>query len=363
MAVRTATPTTGWLLRGADGRLTAYAPTAGGLARWTETRPGGPEWTGPELLTVPGLEPYLSLTQNAAGYVYLVGLRRRELDDGRTETDVVYATQFQSGRALTPWRSIGTPYGQDAQRADQIGVPTAVVDSVGLHVFVRNAGDGVCGRRQDGRGIWQAWTDMKGSHVLDELTAARTDAGRIELLAPAAEFVVRWRQEEAGGPLRRILNLPAKPMAGSSSSAPTGDDRITHFWRDATDSALHAHRSEGSASTGGEEGLDTPCPTVSGGTGSGPVAALRATVDGHGCTVLAQRAASGLPALAAYPADDEQADVFWSETGEECVGAPALALDAHGRVVLAALGTDGRLRVARQRTDEAGLALGAWDRV
>ncbi|WP_240003169.1 hypothetical protein [Streptomyces cinnamoneus] len=48
MAVRTSTPTTGWLLRGKDGRLTAYAPVSGGVVRWTETRPGGPEWTGPE---------------------------------------------------------------------------------------------------------------------------------------------------------------------------------------------------------------------------------------------------------------------------------------------------------------------------
>ncbi|GAA0467797.1 hypothetical protein ACFQ2B_07735 [Streptomyces stramineus] len=366
MAVRTATPVTGWLLRGGDGRLTAYAPTEGGVARWTETRPGGPEWTGPELLDVPGLEPYLSIAQDAKGYVYLVGVRQRAVqsDEGdRFETEIVYATQFQPGRATTNWRSLGTPHGSDRQRAEQIGAPEAVVDAAGLHVFVRNSGGGVCGRRQDARGIWGAWADMKGSHVLDGLSAGSTADGRVELLAPAAEFVLRWRQEQPGGPLRRVRNVPAKPAAGSSTSAPTADDRVTHFWREDADSTLHVLPADVPPADP-EAATETDVLGVSlGSTGSGPVAVLRAVLDGHACTVLAQRAASGLPAVAAYPCGDETAGLHWSETGEEFTGAPALALDAHGRVVVAVLGTDGHLRVARQRGSEPGLALGAWERV
>ncbi|WP_240003170.1 hypothetical protein [Streptomyces cinnamoneus] len=186
---------------------------------------------------MPGLEPYLSIAQSPEGYVSLAGLRRRAHDDGRAETDVVYSTQFQSGRAMTTWRSVGTPYGQDWQRADQIGVPTAVRDSVGLHLLVRNAGGGVCGRRQDARGIWGPWTDMKGSHLLDTVSGATTADGRIELFGPASEFVLRWRQEP-GGPLRRVLNTPAKPLTGTATSFPTGDGRVAHVWRDATDSVL-----------------------------------------------------------------------------------------------------------------------------
>ncbi|MFF7729290.1 hypothetical protein [Streptomyces sp. NPDC008001] len=356
MAVRTATPVTGWLLRGSDGRLTAYAPAEGGVVRWTETRPGGPEWTGPELLEMPGLEPCLSIAQGPKGYVSLVGLRRRDVE-GQTETDVVYATQFQSGRPPTNWRSLGSPHGQDRQRSEQIGVPAAAVDSAGLHVFVRNAGGGVCGRRQDARGIWGPWTDMKGSHVLEGLTAVATPAGRVELIAPAAEFVLRWRQDEAGGPVRRVLNVPAKPAAGSSASGVTGDDRITHFWRDAADGSLRTLAPEQASA----EGTDAEPATVSvGGTGSGPVAVLHAVLDGHECTVLAQRAASGLPAVAVCPSGDETLAAQWSETGEEFTGAPALALDANGRVTVAVLGADGHLRVARQRADEPGLALGEW---
>ncbi|MBH1938475.1 hypothetical protein I5Q34_30170 [Streptomyces sp. AV19] len=353
---RTATPTTGWLLRGQDGRLTAYAPAANGLLRWTETRPGGPEWTGPEHLVVPGLEPHLSLCRTERGYVYLFGVRTRVTDDGRTETDVVYATQFQPGRALTPWRSIGTPYGQDRDRAAQIGAPAAVVDKHGPNVFIRNAGGGVCGRRQDAKGVWGPWLDMKGSNVLDALCAAATEDGRAELLALSGETVQSWAQDEPGGPLRRVRNIPAKALSGTGSCFAAGPGRVTHFWRDAAERALHTHTHEGT-----EPGVPVSLGAYED-DGDGPVAAVRTTVDGHDCTVLAQRTASGLPAVAAYPTGDEAAGVFWSKTGEVCAGAPALALDAHGRVVLAAFAPDGGLCVTRQK-DESGLALGRWVRV
>ncbi|MEU2872275.1 hypothetical protein ABZ769_24205 [Streptomyces olivoreticuli] len=360
MAVRTATPVTGWLLRGRDGRLTAYAPAEGGVARWTEARPGGPEWTGPELLPAPGLDPHLSIARNDQGHVYLVGVRRRTVpgDEGDwTATEVVYATQLQSGRPATNWRSIGTPHGQDWDRAAQIGAPTAVVDSTGLHVFVRNAGGGVCGRQMDARGIWGPWTDLKGSHVLDGMAAAATSTGRAELLAPAAEFVLRWQQDEPGGAFRRLRNIPAKPAAATAASVATADDRITHFWREAADSALHTALPAADATD------DEPVSASLGAVGTGPVAALRTVLDGHDCTVLAQRAVSGLPAVAVFPSGDETVGGQWSETGEDFAGAPALAVDALGRVTLAVLGADGHLRVARQRTDEPGLALGDWVRV
>ena len=142
-------PTTGWLVRGKDGRLTAYAPGSDGVLRWTETRPGGPQWTGPELIPGRGLLPYLSIAQGADGYVHLVSLRRSRLADGRTGTDVVYGVQYQSGLAVRDWYPLGSPYPNDPDLAQQIGLPSAVIDAEGsLHVFVRNAGGGVCGRAQ-----------------------------------------------------------------------------------------------------------------------------------------------------------------------------------------------------------------------
>ncbi|MEU1782364.1 MULTISPECIES: hypothetical protein [Streptomyces] len=347
MAVRTAT-TTGWLLRGNDGRLTAYAPVSGGLIRWTETRPGEGEWTGPQRLDVPGLEPYLSIARSAEGYVYLAGLRRRPHEDGRAETDVVYATQFQSGRALTQWRTIGTPHGADWEKAGRIGFPVAAADGVGLHLYFRNAGRGVSGRRQDARGIWGPWLDLAGSKVVESGSAAVSADGHVELVVPAPDHVLRWRQEEPGGPLKRMPDTAMKSLPESLSSVPGGEGNVAHFWRTEGDSVLHTRSGEGS-----------PVALASlGGDGSGPVAALRTVLGGRERTVLAQRADSGRVAVAVYDGDDAS----WSQTDEECVGAPALAVDAAGRVVVAVIGPDGSLRVARQRGDGPELELGPWAR-
>ncbi|MCC3775121.1 hypothetical protein [Streptomyces sp. UNOB3_S3] len=337
MAVRTAT-TTGWLLRGNDGRLTAFAPVSGGLLRWTEARPGGPEWTGPQRLDVPGLEPYLSIAQSAEGYVYLAGLRRRPHDDGRAETDVVYATQFQPGRAMTQWRSIGTPHGTDWEKAGRIGFPVAAVDGVGLHLYFRNAGRGVSGRRQDARGIWGPWLDLAGNKVAESGSAAVSADGYVELVAPAPDHVLRWRQEEAGGPLKRMPDTAVKSLPGSFSSASAGSGGgLAHYWRTEGDSVLHVQRADESRAL----------PSL-GGDASGPVAVLG--------DVLAQRSDEGRVVVAVGE------DGSWSDTGQECVGAPALARDAEGRVVVAAVGPDGGLWVARQRGAGTGLELGPWVR-
>lgn len=102
------------LLRGKDGRLTAYAPVAGGVVRWTEDRPGGPTWTGPWLIEAPGLSG-VTVAQGADGYAHLVGVRRRTGKDG-AQVDIVHATQFQTGRPLTAWHSLGTRTPRTAPR-------------------------------------------------------------------------------------------------------------------------------------------------------------------------------------------------------------------------------------------------------
>lgn len=61
-----------WLVLGKDGRLTAYARSRAGLLRWTETRPGGPHWSEPDLIPVPDLTD-LSVTQGADTYVHFLG--------------------------------------------------------------------------------------------------------------------------------------------------------------------------------------------------------------------------------------------------------------------------------------------------
>ncbi|MFH8366652.1 hypothetical protein [Streptomyces sp. NPDC018031] len=339
------------LLRGKDGRLSAYAPTEGAVERWTEERPGGPDWTGPVRLAVPGLTT-CSVGQGADGYVHLMGLRRKPAADDQVDVEVVHATQFQTGRPLTAWHSLGTPHPTDRRKAGRVTLVSTVVGRDGaVHVFVRNAGTGISARRQDAKGKWSGWVDFKGKDVVDGLSGIATAAGRVEFLAPTTGGALRWYMNEPGGGLKRGEDLPWKPQPGSCAGAQTAADTLTHFWRDAATGEVLAYRAGDGAeaiSLGGE-------------AGSGPVAVLQAPVDGHDCTVLAQREpAAGRLSVAAYPAQDESAGVWWTPTGSPGLSDPALALDGFGRVVLAALGPDRRLCVARQKTSEPGLALDAW---
>ncbi|MCS0638107.1 hypothetical protein NX801_21110 [Streptomyces sp. LP05-1] len=369
--------TTGWLTRGRDGRLTAYAPAADGVLRWTETRPGGPHWSGPVLLPAPGLLPYLSVAQGEDGYVHLAGMRRSRDAEGRPVSDVVYAVQFQTGRPLRDWRALSTPYPDDQELAAQVGVPAAVVDREGaLHLFVRNAGGGVCARSQTKTGAWHQWVDLKGNGITGGIRAAVAPDGRTEVLAPAAKRLLRWQRPESRVPFRRCEDLPFAAAAEAPATEPTGDGRLTHFWHDGADATVRAWRPAApaepaagdagitvDAGTAGDPAEEAPEPAALGtAPGAGPVAVLRAPVDGHDCTILAHRARdTGRPALAAYPTEQESAGVEWTPTGSPCAGAPALALDGRNRVVMAVIGTDGALWVARQKA-EAGLALGAWER-
>ncbi|MFE7126425.1 hypothetical protein [Streptomyces sp. NPDC057617] len=345
--------TADWLLRGKDGRLTAYAPTAEGVLRRTETRTGGPDWSGPELLAAEGLLPYLSIAQSAEGFVHLLAVRKRPRADGAGETDLVHAVQFQTGRPLRDWHSLGNPHGKDREKAARIGLPSAVLDTTGsVHLFVRNANGGLSAKHQAPSGRWQAWggANAEGTELTGGPAAAVTDHGAIEVLVPAGDTVVRWLRGKPEAALERAEDEPAATVApGTLTAERTGPGRLTHFWRDPGDGTVRAWRP-------GTE------PVSLGGPGTGPPALLRTPVDGHDCTILAQRGPDGRPHVAAYPTENEAAGLHWTPSGEPCAGAPALALDGRGRVVLAAFAEDGTLRLARQKA-EPGLALEAWTQV
>ncbi|WP_367045724.1 hypothetical protein [Streptomyces sp. Je 1-332] len=335
-----------WLLRGTDGRLTAYAAAGEGLLRWTEARPGGPEWSGPEFFEAPDLT-HLTLAQGADGYVHFIGLRKRG-----TEVDVVHSIQYQSGRPLMDWRSLGNPHTKMVERAPHLGAPTAAVDAAGtVHVFVRDAVNSVRLRREGKGGKWEGWKDFKVREVLDGITALATSAGRIEVFGPAQNKTLHWTQDKQGADFQRADDIPLPPSPGSGTTLETADDRLTYYATDARGAGVVAHR-----------GADEDTRPLGGSPAAGHTAAVRATIEGHDCTVLAHRGADGRPVIAAYPTEDEKAGIWWSETGEPCLGSPALALDAQGRVVMAAIGLDGTLRLARQKA-ESGLALEAWTRV
>ncbi|WP_371790303.1 hypothetical protein OG285_05345 [Streptomyces sp. NBC_01471] len=332
-----------WLLRGKDAGLSAYAPADGGLLRWTEQRPGGPDWTGPQFIEAPGLT-HATLAQGPDSYIHLV--TRRTTARG---VELTHTTQYQTGRPFGPWHSLGNPY-KDEDRARKVGAPAAAVGADGrVHVFVRNAGGGVSMRRQGKSGKWEGWKDLKGRHLLDAMPAAVAVGDRVELLAPSEKQLSRWCQGEPGGDLTEAEPFTATAAAGSVTGLCTADGRVTYYGCAPGGDGVTAHR------TG------TGTLVLGGMPDGGPVAALRTSIEGYDCTVVAHRARSGRPAIAACPTEGEADGLWWTETGEPSLGAPALAVDAAGRVVLAAIAEDGTLRVARQKA-EPGLALAAWTR-
>jgi hypothetical protein len=338
-----------WLVLGKDGRFTAFARTRTGLLRWTETRPGGPRWTGPEFFPVGDLT-HLSVTQGADTYVHFLGRREVRKGDGPPAVDIVHAIQYQTGRPVTEWRSLGNPH-KDREKAARFGVPAGAVSASGrVNVFVRNAGGGLMLRREGPTGKWEAWADLKGSRVRDGLAVVGHASGRIEVLAGSESDAMRWLQPEADGDFHQDRNIPLVLAPGTASVLETAPDRATYYWTDPATGGIVAHR---------PGGWVIP---LGGAPGGDPVAVLRAVLDGYDCTVLAHRDLDGQIMLAACGTENEQAGLWWSPTGERCVGAPALALDGYGRVVLGLIGADGALYIARQN-DEAGLAMAPSTRV
>lgn len=345
----TGTAAGSWLVRGKDGRLTAYAPREGGLARWTETRPGGPGWSGPDFLPVADLT-HLSVAQGTDTYVHFLGRRERRRADGAAEVDVVHAIQYQSGRPVTEWRSLGNPH-REPDRAVRCGAPTAAVDAAGtVHVFVRNAGGGLMMRREGRGGAWEPWADLRGTDLRDGSVATAASTGRIEVLAPADGAALHWVQPEPGTVPQRSHDVRPGPLPGSVAALETAPGRLTWFWTDPVGAGLVCHRLGGwSVPLGG-----TPS--------DGGHAVLRALLDGYDCTVIAHRGVTGSVLVGVCGTEDESAGVWWTDAGRTCVGDPALAHDAQGRLVLAAFGPDGGLWVARQESGQ-GLVLADWVRV
>lgn len=330
-----------WLVRGKDGRLSAYALGDGELLRWTENSPGGPDWTGPEPFPAAGLS-HLSVHQGPGGFAHFVARRSTRRAEGET-VDLVHATQFQSGRPLTAWHSLGNPH-RDREQGIRVGVPTAVTGADGLlHVLVTDADGKLLLRREETGGKWTGWAAI-GRGTGDDGALAATGTGRVEVLAPGAGLTRRWSQKQPGGDLTADHDIPFGHVPGTVVALETAPDSLTYYWSDAGSGSLYAHRP-------GTWAIPLDSPPV-----SGRPAVLRALLDGYDCTVLAHRDADGGIVLTACGTENEGAGVWWSPTGEHSAGAPALAHDASGRVVLALIDSAGSLRVARQRP-EPGLAM------
>ncbi|MFF9208143.1 MULTISPECIES: hypothetical protein [unclassified Streptomyces] len=338
-----------WAALGHDGRLMVFAHVDQAVLRWTEIRPAGPDWSGPDVMAAEGVGS-ITLAQGRNRYVHLIGRRVRGTDDAPPAVDLVYAVQYQAGRPLSEWRSVGNPHAK-RERTAQMGVPAATVDAAGtLYVFVPTAEGRVALRREGAQGQWEPWRDLQVAAALDTPAAAATSTGRVELLAPAFDGALTWYQRQPGGPLERGHDLAVAPLPGSATAVETSPDRLTYVLTDVRSGGIVVVRPG-----------EWPVP-VGGNPGDGCHAALVTVLDGYPCMVLAHRDAGGRIVLGVCPVEDERNGVWWIDTTMACLGDPVLALDGRGRVVVLAVAPDGTLILARQE-EGPGLTLGDWKRI
>ncbi|MET3982657.1 PIG-L family deacetylase [Streptomyces sp. PvR034] len=349
-------PATDWLRLGPGGRLNAFAVLAGRLVFFTETGPGTGRWQGPFPLGDGWLAPTIAVAGVPGGPAHVVAQRRRTAEGGAVGIDLVYTTQHADGSGFSGWQSLESPewVHADGRRQRELGVPMAAVDGAGLlYVFARNFDQGISMRRQNAQGGWDPWVGLGGSFLQDAGTAITTEFATVELYVPGKSSVVRWFQKEPGAPFTRDDSLVTGPVAtGGITAVNSGGGRTCLYFREAGTQQVMAYRQH---DTGRWPGSGAG---VGGAGGTGAVAALWAPQRGAREAHLAHRSGRGRLAVSLPDREKDVSGARWREVGEMFVQAPSLAYDAAGAVVVAVIGTDGRLHVRRQLTPETGSPLG-----
>ncbi|MFC8422159.1 hypothetical protein ACFUN7_14975 [Streptomyces sp. NPDC057236] len=335
-----------WLLRGRDGRLTVYLPSDDAVLCRAELAPGGSWEAAPRRVGGDqGLHPGHAVGQGADGYAHLVAWRPL----GAGGSGLVHSTHFRPRLAPLDW----TPVGHPDKKGDRTGTPAVAVDDRGrAHVFVRNKGGGVSLLAQKEKGGWNPWQDLGGEGVQDRLAAVTGESGLVELYAAVPGGLAHWRQEEPGKQPVRTEFTGACARPGTLRALATSAGHTTLYFTD--------EHGELCAWRPGSE----PVSLITA-AGPGPVSAVRCDIDGHDCTVLAQRSASGRVVFAAHPTEQERAGAWWTESGPRLPpdAQVAVALAEHDEIVAATLTPSTGTLLLTRRKAEPGLALRAWQTV
>lgn len=338
-----------WLTAGFDGRLTAFQPTAAGVVRRYQDLPDDSSWRGPELLEGAGLVPGLTVVGDPYGFPHLFGLRRTPRCDGGVDVAVVHASQYRTGRPLTPWNSVGGPNQGDWRKGREVGFPAAAFDGAGnLFVFVRNFGHSISCRRRSPDGSWTPWRHLGGTRVADDLVAVTTPHGGVEVYARArdAEAVVRWYLDPKGAWTEdRTLSFAVRPGTMSAAPEPGG----------ITFRELRSNM----ASTWCP-GAHAPYP-LGEADGTGPLAMARGfRTDGWACSLVSRSGPGGAGAVGTYPDGRPGTGVWWQDVRVRSCGHASVAVSRDGRATLAVGAPGRRLLIARQRGAADTLAFEDW---
>ncbi|MFI6877494.1 PIG-L family deacetylase [Streptomyces sp. NPDC050400] len=213
----------------ADGRLTAYGVLGLRAVRYDEkaTTDGG--FGAPVDLGGGPLAPVLGSATLTDGRHLVFGLRLAAIE-GRGAPDVreIVVLEQRGPRRYGSWTGLGNPEGTDSDRGRRVGVPVAVTAPDGrVHLFVRDADQGVSTRVRDAAGTWSPWRRLGGGPVQDGLTAVVGDDGRVHVYAPGRDTVHHWTPD-GPAPLTG-LPTPADAIAAAGSRLyfrPPASDRL-----------------------------------------------------------------------------------------------------------------------------------------
>ncbi|MFI9814501.1 PIG-L family deacetylase [Saccharothrix variisporea] len=293
---------TQWVVRTDDG-LRAYAPQGKRLLGW---RRHGDRWERLDDLGGPGGK-------------LAFGLSATRGKNGPTVCGRLLDSHDITCRDDRGWASLGSPDPGDVR----VGTPTAAAYADGrVAVFVRDAGGGVSRSEQDRSGVWGPWTRLGrpgATPITDGLTAVTGPSGTPEVLGSTRDAPVHW--SGAWNP----SDGPWPAPAGPPSAVYGKDDTLTVVYPVADTGEL--------ATTTRTNGKWTP-PTRSPGP-DGP--GRPATVYAHDRVMVVGRDKDG------------GVSVDGTSAGGDPLDYPTAAVDGNGRVVLLAIGADGRLHTSSEQ--------------
>lgn len=340
-----------WLVRQPDGRLAAYAVVSGRVHRWEERTPGG-AWQPGVAMSDSGFTPDLGLVPLAGGRSALLGVRIIPGPPGVIPRHrIVMAVQDRPTGAFGHWTDLGNPAENDQDGQRDVGAAAAAADGAGrITVFARNADLGVSARTQTARGGFGQWRKLGGQRIQDGLAAATDRAGRIELFGPAKPRGWRWKRSNTmPGLWHWRQKRPGGPMDHGAwfgtGTAVTGPLTLA---ADPTGALTLVARRPGSGETAAFHQNTTTgvWPTqpsmLTGPGGFGPVGVVAPS---PGVLGLAGRNGQGTVGIFETGS--------WLDSGGLFVHSPGIAVDARGQLVVAVLGIDGLLHVARRGPDSS----------
>ncbi|MGW2839283.1 PIG-L family deacetylase [Streptomyces sp. NPDC001493] len=347
-----------WLAPDARGRLTAFAVIDQQAAVWIQAHPGGEQWRGPFLLGGAPLAPGLavSLTPDGRWQIFAERLSYLAADDTHAREIVALEQTTQDG-LFGEWVSLGNPSETDRRRNRHLGTPVVTRDGTGhLHLFVRNAGQGVHTRVQAVDGSWSEWEDLRGHDLQEGLSALTAASGLVELFGSSREGVFHWSQSTIDASPSRAprfrLSVPSSPP--TALVQPNG--RVMVVFREPDEGRMMLAEEE---TPGGR--WNKPAAPIGGRGGFGPIASAAGPTPDIG-TIMVTRSDFGGLAFRFHPDDAPWEELSTASLGGTVVGAPSVCFDPAGRAVVAALGNDGRLHVTTQQEPGRG-GFGPWTTV